>query len=471
MPTAAKPLEPSFLDRRVLSTELTDLLDKHPDRLAARRPELRTLANDLSQGNRLQTWAELDLVEAFVRPESLTTPQSGSPSGTPWWRRAPRDGVLEAVLGVLVFVPLLVTWFGLREAVRAYGELSREDPEQATRPFLQLWQTGFAGHLSAVGRFENVALMAVVLITLLVLLSVWHAHARTRAEREEENRHSGDERLLGSLASLLSRVQLCLAPHRAASPDQFSKELTRAAQQLQNLLQKANGSHKRLSDGADAVAKATDALQQAAGTLSAEVPRLATAADRVEAAVTAGTSATDQVRQDSKESARIIADKLQSAAGEVQSAFSSLVAEQKALASKSQAAAQAAEEAARAIAAGAGRTNDVVDGMREATERWDAAAAHWQDAAAQLDRTIQTLAARQAPPGQAGPAGPAEPPGQSGPAGPANGGPGPNGGPPAAPVRHVSEYPDGGNGVQGTQGGTMQLRFGRRRERPDGGDV
>ncbi|WP_406441602.1 hypothetical protein OHB14_21555 [Streptomyces sp. NBC_01613] len=458
MPTAAKPLEPSFLDRKVLSTELSELLDAHPDRLAARRPELRTLANDLNQGNRLQTWAELDLVEAFVRPESLTAPRSGAPAGTPWWRRAPRDGVLEAVLGVLVFVPLLVTWFGLREAVRAYGELSREDSKQATRPFLQLWQTGFGGHLAAVGRFENVALMAVVLITLLVLLSVWHARARTRAEREEENRQAGDEQLLGSLASLLSRVQLCLSPHRAASPDQFSKELTRAAQQLQNLLQKANGSHKRLSDGADAVAKATDALQQAAGALSTEVPRLAAAAGRVEVAVTAGTNATDQVRQDSKESARVIADKLQSAAGEVQSAFSSLVAEQKALASKSEAAAQAAEQAARAIAAGAGRTNDVVDGMREATERWDAAAAHWQDAAARLDRAIHTLSARQTPPADPGL------PGQS------NGGPGPNGTPPAAPVRHPNEYPDGGNGALGTQG-TMQLRYGGRDERSDGSDL
>jgi hypothetical protein len=454
VPTAPKHNDKNFLDRKVLGTQLTELLDRHPDRLAARRPELRTLAADLDADRRLQAWAELDLVETFVRPESLAAVPSGAPTGTPWWRRAPRDGVLEAVLGVLVFIPLLVTWFGLREAVRAYGELSRDNPKQATRPFLQLWQTGFGGHLAAVGRFENVAMMAVVLITLLVLLSVWHAHTRTRAERAEEERQAGDEQLLGSLASLLSRVQLCLAPHRAASPDQFSRELTRAAQQLQNLLQKANGSHKRLSDGADAVAKATDALQQAAGALSAEVPRLATAATRVEAAVTAGTSATDQVRQDSKESARLIADKLQSASGEVQSAFSSLVAEQKALAAKSGAAAHAAEQAAQAVAAGAGRTNDVVDGMREATERWDAAAAHWQDAAARLDQAVRTLSTRQLPPGP--PALPGQPYGSNG----------PNGTAPAAPDGHAYEYPDGGNGTQGT----MQLRFGRRR-RPDGGEV
>ncbi|MEV0203875.1 hypothetical protein AB0H97_01600 [Streptomyces sp. NPDC050788] len=468
MSTAPKPNDPNFLDRKVLGTQLRELLDQHPERLAARRPELRTLAADLDAGNRLQTWAELDLVETFVRPESLASVPSGAPSGTPWWRRAPRDGVLEAVLGVLVFIPLLVTWFGLREAVRAYGELSRDNPKQATRPFLQLWQTGFGGHLAAVGRFENVAMMAVVLITLLVLLSVWHAHTRTRAERAEEDRQAGDEQLLGSLASLLSRVQLSIAPHRAASPDQFSRELTRAAQQLQSLLQKANGSHKRLSDGADAVAKATDALQQAAGALTAEVPRLATAATRVEAAVTAGTSATDQVRQDSKESARLIADQLKSASGEVQSAFSSLVAEQKELASKSGAAAHAAEQAALAVAAGAGRTNDVVDGMREATERWDAAAAHWQDAAARLDQAVRALSARQVPPGP--PALPGQNPVLPGQnpvlPGQSNGAPAPNGTAPAPSDGHAYEYPDGGNGTQGT----MQLRFGRRR-RPDGGEV
>ncbi|GAB2717066.1 hypothetical protein [Streptomyces bullii] len=397
MTTASTPPGSTFLDQKVLGKELTELLERHENRLAVRRDELSALADDLTQGNRLGTWAELDLVQSFVRPESLTAEPVGPDPGRPWWRRGPRDGVLEAVLGVLVFVPLLITWYGLREAVRAYGELSRERPEEATRPFLQLWQTGFDGHLSALGRFENVALMAVLLITLLVLLSVWHARTRTRAEREEEVRHAEDERLLGRLASLLTRVQLCLAPHRAASPDQFSQELTRAAQQLQGLLKRAERSHKSLVDSASAVGDATDALQKAAGALSAEVPGLARAADRVEAAVQAGTAVSEQVRRDSRDTAQIISDRLQTAGDEVRSAFASLVAEQKALAVKSAAAAQAAELAAQAVAAGAGRTNDVVDGMREATERWDAAAAHWQDAAAHLDRQISALSGQLRP--------------------------------------------------------------------------
>lgn len=399
MPTAPTPPGSPFLDRKVLGKELEELLNQHSSRLAVRKNELTALADDLTFGNRLDRWAEIDLVHSYVRPETVTAPPPAAPA-PPWWRRSPGYGALEAVLGVLVFIPLLVTWFGLREAVRAYGELSKESPEQATRPFLQLWQTGFDGHLSAIGRFENVALMAVVLITLLVLLSVWHARARTLTERAEESREAEDERLLGSLAGLLTRVQMCLTPHRAASPDQFSKELTRAVRQLQNLFKQADGSHQKLVDSATAVGDATDALQKAAGALSSEVPGIAKAADRVEAAVKASMSASDQVRQDSKDAARTVADRVQAAGDAMQSAVTSLVTAQQALAAKSDAVAQSAERAAQAVAAGAGRTNDAVDGMREATERWDAAAAHWQDAAARLDQGIRVLSTGQLLPWQ-----------------------------------------------------------------------
>ncbi|WP_328767946.1 hypothetical protein [Streptomyces sp. NBC_00286] len=399
MPTASPSPGSSFLDRKVLGKELEELLNEHSSQLAVRKAELAALADDLTHGNRLDRWAEIDLVHSYVRPESVTAPPPAAPA-QPWRRWIPGHGLLEAALGVLVFIPLLVTWFGLREAVRAYGELAAEDRDQATRPFLQLWQTGFGGHLSAMGRFENVALMAVVLITGLVLLSVAHAYVRAQTERKEQDREAGDERLLGALAALLTRVQMCLTPHRAASPDQFTKELTRTARQLQNLLKQADGSHQKLVASATAVGDATDALQKAAGALSSEVPGIAKAADRVEAAVKASMSASDQVRQDSKDAARTVADRVQAAGDAMQTAVTSLITAQQALAAKSDAVAQSAERAAQAVAAGAGRTNDAVDGMREATERWDAAAAHWQDAAARLDHGIRVLSGGQLPPGQ-----------------------------------------------------------------------
>ncbi|MEI5097921.1 hypothetical protein RB200_03760 [Streptomyces sp. PmtG] len=102
-----------LLNKQELIQRLQDLTGK-PE-LSPRAAELDALAHDLTHDKRLDRWAELDLVHAYVRPESVTT-RGGR-------RSARRGTLLEAALGTLVFVPLLVTWFGLREAVHAYGKL------------------------------------------------------------------------------------------------------------------------------------------------------------------------------------------------------------------------------------------------------------------------------------------------------------------------------------------------------------
>lgn len=383
-----------------------------------RSAELIDLAHDLEQGTRLDRWADLDLLQAYVRPESLAQP--------PPSRRAPlhsqlrtalaakagagalvrtvrdeirqrpvREGFLEAALGVLVFVPLLITWFGLREAVRAYGELSEENPKEATRPFLQLWQTGFGGHLAPSGRFENVALMAVVLISLLVVLSVWHARARSRADRVEAGLNGEQEYLLGRLASVLTRIQLSLVPHRAASPQQFTAGLSKAATRMESLASRADRSHNSLVNSAKALEDATTSLERAALALTGELPKLGTAADRIEAAVRDGQTATVKAGTENQAAAGQIADRIKSAGDTVEASLKALAASQQSLATKSETVAQATERASQALVASAGRTNDAVDGMREATERWDAAAAHWQDAAARLDTGLRGLSVAQ----------------------------------------------------------------------------
>ncbi|MDT0438461.1 hypothetical protein [Streptomyces doudnae] len=458
MTTASTPPGANFLDPGELGEKLAALLTAHPGRFTGRADELRCLAHDLKTDDaRLNSWAEIDLTAAFVRPETLGAPPAKA-AARRWWRRPPREGVLEAALGVLVFVPLLVTWFGLREAVRAYGALSRADPQEATRPFLQLWQTGFEGRLAPVGRFENVALTAVALISLLVLLSVWHARARSVAERREEQRQDEDDRLLGTLAALLTRVQVCLVPRRAASPQQFARELTNTAKQLQTLVQNARAGNEGLLRSAKAVGNATDALQRATTGLSAELPAIAEAARRVEDAVRAGAAATDRARADGEAAGRDLAAKIKAAEDGVRTAFSSLVAEQKALAAGAQQTARAAEQAAQAVVAGAGRTNDVVDGMREATERWDAAAAHWQDAAARLEQGIDTLTAT------ASAAAPLPAPRNGA---PAPGRPATEAFPGGFTDDFPAGFPDGGNGPGGASG-TVRLRRTGRGDRPDG---
>ncbi|MBW5426109.1 hypothetical protein GKQ77_31895, partial [Streptomyces sp. BG9H] len=372
-----------LLDKALIIKELRRLAALPA--LEPRGAELTALHRDMGSMTRLDSWAEVDLVQTYVRPESVRTPPEQS-SGR-------RDRLLEAVLGVLVFIPLLVTWFGLREAVRAYSELAAEDSKKVTRPFLQLWQTGFGGHLSPLGRFENVALMAVLLIALLVALSVWHARVRVRSERDDEAREAERERLLAELASVLTRTQMLLAPYRSASPMQFIAELREAAKEMRDVSAKAERSHKALSGATASVGQATDALKSAALSLTKEVPKLGAAADRINTTLRDGTAATAKAGQANALAARGIADHVKAAGDTVEASLKALVTAQQTLVTKSESVAKATELASRALVSSTGRTGDAVDGMREATERWDAAAAHWQDAAARLDARMDTLAA------------------------------------------------------------------------------
>ncbi|MEV0126009.1 hypothetical protein AB0I16_31445 [Streptomyces sp. NPDC050703] len=371
-----------LLDKTLIIKELRRLAAL-PE-LSPRSAELDALNKDLGSVSRLDQWAEVDLVQAYVRPESVISP--------PEQASGKRDRLLEAALGVLVFVPLLITWYGLREAVRAYGELAEEQPKQATRPFLQLWQSGFGGHLSSLGRFENVALMAVLLIALLVALSCWHARVRVRADREEAAQEAARERLLAELASVLTRAQMVLAPHRGASPQQFAAELTKAAKEMGDLTAKAARSHQALSGATASVGQATDALKNAALTLTKEVPKLGAVADRIDTTLRDGAAEAARAGRAGAIAAGKIASQVKSAGDTVEASLKALVTVQQSLVARSESVVEATEQASQALIASTGRTSDAVDGMREATERWDAAAAHWQDAAARLDARMGALA-------------------------------------------------------------------------------
>ncbi|MBM9510678.1 hypothetical protein [Actinacidiphila acididurans] len=406
------------MDLAQLARELRDLAER--EQLAGRKGELESLADDLAAGSDLEVWAEIDLVGSFACPESLTTPVAGTAkaaagrNGWSWasvWARIRRirDEPLEAALGVLVFLPLLVTWAGLRMASSAYGELAKSDPKQASRPFLQLWQSGFGGHLSPYERFDSVALTAVGLICVLLLLATWHAWVRTRAERELVAEETERDVLLARLTSVMTRAQLALVPHRYGSPKQFGAELTAAARQLRSLNSQAVKSHEKLVLAADASQTAATGLRAATDRLTLEVPQLGAAVDRIETAIRAGadglrdahTKAVDAVRtsqesttrtgQDNVTAVREVGDRIVQAGALIDTALKELVTAQRDLAGVSGQALAATDRASEAMVRSADRTVDAVDGMRRATEQWDAAAAHWQDAAARLDAGMHRL--------------------------------------------------------------------------------
>ncbi|MFF3753497.1 methyl-accepting chemotaxis protein [Streptomyces sp. NPDC002018] len=268
----------ALADRATVAKQLRDLADQ--EELAARRDELRSLADalqGLGDGD-LEPWTELDLLQAYARPESLSA-MSRDDSQRPLWGR------LEAALGALVFVPLLLTWFGLTKATSAYEALTGADPRMAARPFLQLWQSGFEGRLTGWFTFGHVASAATAVIALLFLLTAAHGARRAREERQEVAAQRVADDLMARLVPLLTRTQLLLNEERLSSPGRFAAELSAAAVTLGRLGDKAVKAQKHLVTAASTVGEAVEGAERRLAGVDTAVRPLEDAATRIETAV------------------------------------------------------------------------------------------------------------------------------------------------------------------------------------------
>ncbi|MFF2021776.1 methyl-accepting chemotaxis protein [Streptomyces sp. NPDC058171] len=265
-------------DRSAVAGQLRYLADQPG--LARRRDELSTLADAL-QGvgdSDLEPWTELDLLDAYARPESVHVPDGDDGRRGLW-------GLLEAVLGALVFVPLLLTWIGLTRASSAYEGLIGADPKMAARPFLQLWQTGFEGRLTGWSTFGNVAMLATGAIVVLLVLTTVHGIRRAREDRREAEAQRTADDLLARLVPVLTKAQLLLNEEKLTSPARFTSELSKAAGSLGSLVRRSATTQKELTAAASVVGEAVDSAEQRLAGVEAAARPLEEAAHRIETAV------------------------------------------------------------------------------------------------------------------------------------------------------------------------------------------
>src|SRR5438552_12040867 len=129
---------------------------------------LTRLADAVRRGDRDEIHGYADAVDPQAIAEVLTSKRS-------WiW------GIFEVARNVLVFAPIMVTWFGLSRATDAYATELAAKPDLASKPFLLLWEQGFGG-APGVLTFSTVAIIDATLIGLLILLSLMiHVRADVR---------------------------------------------------------------------------------------------------------------------------------------------------------------------------------------------------------------------------------------------------------------------------------------------------
>jgi len=166
--------------------------------------------------------------------------------------------LLHTAPAMVVFLPIMVTWYGLYRATRAFREAVAVDAAVARRSFLELWNTGMVGQLPSAWRFERVALYDVLAVAVLCVAIGAEGIGRRTAQAREE---AAVADLVARLSAALLDADLVLAPHRLAAPARFSTELGNAATELGGLVQRAVSAAELLKDAARQVGSLSDRIR------------------------------------------------------------------------------------------------------------------------------------------------------------------------------------------------------------------
>lgn len=229
------------------------------DRLSARAAQLRRLADDLDAGNDLERWAEIDLYAAFLRDD--TVQDRARPHDRPGWP----GSVLEILPSVLIFLPIVVTWFGLYHATLAYRQ-SRGDPALANKSFLEQWQSGFAGRLPGWLYFDRIALWTLAGVGVLVVVSVAREVVRRRADRRAERERAADARdgaaLMRELAAALTDADFELSRFRMNDASRIDDASRRLGDVAERGSAAAEAARAMLADAGEAMTRTREVLDR-----------------------------------------------------------------------------------------------------------------------------------------------------------------------------------------------------------------
>ncbi|MEV4530878.1 hypothetical protein, partial [Streptosporangium sp. NPDC049304] len=237
-----------------LATELRELAAD--PRLVARRTELTDLAHAITDSDEAERWCEIDLFAAFS-PEDSIVP-SREPAET---KRKKTSRWLKILLSSsLIFVPIFITWLGLKQATEAYGEvLQAKGSEAAQQPFLEMWQQGFDGRLNGFFKFDNVALYTLFAIGLLISWTLYENINRNKEERRDSTTERDLALLRARLRRALTRASLLLGQVRLSSPARFGAELTKTVAEITLVGETVRKAQTEL---VDALSQTSQAAQQ-----------------------------------------------------------------------------------------------------------------------------------------------------------------------------------------------------------------
>lgn len=174
-----------------ISSQLRDFAKKFPkDGIGASKYRvgefLDELASDVETNRNLDGWNRLNLAEEV---DTMMDPT--------WYARL--------IVRFGMFVPIAFSWWSIREASRAYGELSPTRKYQES--FLSLWVNGMDGGIREYEKLPNAALLTFVSIAVIGVLGLISGLPQSRLRK--------------NLNSLMQKTQVYIGQHAAFTPDEI----------------------------------------------------------------------------------------------------------------------------------------------------------------------------------------------------------------------------------------------------------
>lgn len=202
-------------------------------------PFIKGLQEAVANRDDLSMWASLDPQKMLPHPDPI--------DGRRWDIAARLFGFLR---NVLVFVPVLLTWLSIGEAVGAFGEYARiyekEFGEDTTIQFLQFWQDperyspGLLGHFWTIG---SVAFFDAILILTIIAFTFLSGAFEAKAESENAKAAEVIEFKRLALGIDISRA---LHGKRQANPESIGEALAVALSDLTQAARDVSESASRL---------------------------------------------------------------------------------------------------------------------------------------------------------------------------------------------------------------------------------
>lgn len=228
-------------------------------------PYVRGLTTAVARRDDLSVWASLDPLELLPVSKSKA-----------WSRLGHISNIISSIRNILVFVPVLLTWYAIGKALDAFGEFTkiyadRNPGGERDFSFIGFWQdpTRFAEQylpnvpesqnllsgsfwIGEVARLDALIILLIVLLTTISGVLTWFAESRESADLEKADR----KRVEVGLA-----IASSLHGKRQANPESISEALAEALNDLTQAARDVNETASRLEQASIGVESLTPRIE------------------------------------------------------------------------------------------------------------------------------------------------------------------------------------------------------------------